>query len=280
MSKIVRTLPHHTVNGFQFGYSALPFIPPVPVYCYLIDGLLIDTASSNMQREVLATFDSQKVTQIALTHSHEDHSGNVTALKERYGATVYAGPLTIERVSKGFRLLPYERYWFGQVAPCAEITPFPAVIETERYQFEPIFTPGHSPDHYVLYEKSQGWLFAGDAYIGNLKVFRRYEENIWLQIETLRQLLLLDFDTLFCCHNPVLSNGKAALQRKLDYLMRIATLTLELHQQGLPVREITRRVGLKENRLWRWLLSNDVAAEYIVQSVLADLGTHTAHPST
>ena len=39
-------------------------------------------------------------------------------------------------------------------------------METERYRFQVINTPGHSPDHVCLFEPEQGWRFSGDAYIG------------------------------------------------------------------------------------------------------------------
>jgi glyoxylase-like metal-dependent hydrolase (beta-lactamase superfamily II) len=32
--------------------------------------------------------------------------------------------------------------------------------------FEVILTPGHDRDHICLFEREQGWLFTGDAYVG------------------------------------------------------------------------------------------------------------------
>jgi glyoxylase-like metal-dependent hydrolase (beta-lactamase superfamily II) len=265
------TLQHGPVSGFQFGYSPLPrLIRPVPVWCYRLHNTLIDTASRHCQRQVLQALADQPIEQILLTHFHEDHSANASALRQRHGCVVRAGQLTAQRVVQPFRLLPYEQFWFGRIDACPGVLPWsdaPKPIPVGPYQLRPVPTLGHADDHHVLHEANEGWLFAGDFYIGNLKIFRR-GENIYQQIDACRQVLTLDFDTLFCGHNPVLVNGKAAVLRKLHYLENIVERVLAAHRRGVSGAGLLRAAGLREQPFYKWFTSGDVSASHLVESVL------------
>ncbi|RYC69079.1 MBL fold metallo-hydrolase [Spirosoma sordidisoli] len=267
--KIRQTLEHGPVRGYRFGYSPVRWMRAVPVWCYYLDGLLIDTAQRHMQQEVLQTFASLPIDQIALTHFHEDHSGNAAALRQRHNCPVLAGPLTAERVARPFSLLPYERFWFGQIDGCPGVVPFPAPFRTGAYALQPIPTYGHSDDHHVLLEPNEGWLFAGDFYIGNLKIFRR-GENIYQMINSTRQVLGYDFDTLFCGHNPVLTNGRRAVEQKLHYLETLVERVLTAYRRGVRGAALLRAAGLRETWWLRAFTSNDVSAHHLIRSILTD----------
>lgn len=264
------------MEGHQFGYSRLPWPRPIPVWTYYVDGLLIDTGSRRTQRAVQRTYARHRIGQIALTHFHEDHAANAAPLAREHQCPVRCGALTAERIRQPYPLLPYERYWFGPIEPCSAETgvtvlpTFPQPFETDHHRFVPIPTLGHSDDHHVLLEPNEGWLFSGDFYVGNLRVFRR-GENIYQQIEAARHILTYDFDTLFCGHRPVLSGAKAAIQRKMEHLQRIVELSLEGQRRGLSEAAIVRRVGLQEDWFMRAFTSNDVAVTYLVRSALQDV---------
>ncbi|AQG81645.1 MBL fold metallo-hydrolase [Spirosoma montaniterrae] len=265
--KIQQTLQHGPVRGFRFGYSPTRLMRPVPVWCYYLNGLLIDTAQRNMQRDVLRTFARYQIGQIALTHFHEDHSGNAAALRGQHNCPVLAGPLTAERIATTFPLLPYERFWFGQIEPCPGALPLPNLLTAGPYTLRPIATLGHSDDHYVFLEEREGWLFAGDFYIGNLKVFRR-GENIHQMIAATRHLLTYDFDTVFCGHNPVLTGGRRAVERKLHYLETLVERVQDAHRRGVRGQALVRAAGLQEQWWLRAFTTNDVSSMYIIESIL------------
>ena len=267
--KIRQTLQHGPVRGYRFGYSPVRFVQPLPVWCYYVDGLLIDTAQRHMQCEVLSAFSDQRIEQIALTHFHEDHSGNAAALRNQHGCPVLAGDLTAQRIADGFALLPYERFWFGPVDPCPGVLPLPTLIETDHYRLQPIHTPGHSHDHHVLLEADEGWLFAGDFYIGNLRIFRR-GENIYQMIDSTRRILTHDFDTVFCGHNPVLTGGRRAIERKLNYLETLVERVRDAHRCGLRGLALAQAAGLREQWWLRAFTGNDVGAVYLIRSILND----------
>jgi glyoxylase-like metal-dependent hydrolase (beta-lactamase superfamily II) len=267
-------LQHGPVLGYQFGYSPTRFVKPFPVWCYRLGNTLIDTAQRHCQPSVLATFSGQEIDQILLTHFHEDHSGNVAALARQYHCPVITGDLTAQRIATSFKLMPYERFWFGAIDACSsdsgvEIKGLPAEISVGNYCLKPMPTLGHSDDHHVFLEPREGWLFAGDFYVGNLKFFRR-GENIYQMIASTRAVLEHDFDTVFCGHNPVLANGKAAVTRKLNYLETIVERVQTGAKQGLQGQALLRAAGLNEQWGAKIFTQNDVGTDYLVLSVLND----------
>jgi glyoxylase-like metal-dependent hydrolase (beta-lactamase superfamily II) len=266
---VQQTLRHGPVYGYRFGYSPLRFVRPVSVWCYWIDGLLIDTAQRHRQRQVLQALSAHPIDQIVLTHFHEDHSGNAAALRQAHTCPVRASALTAQRVASGFPLLRYEKFWFGSIDPCPDVEPLPATFETEHYRFRAIATPGHSDDHMVLLEENHGWLFAGDFYIGNLRLFRR-GENIYQMIDSTRRMLTYEFDTVFCGHNPVLKHGRQAVEGKLHYLETLVDRVQSGYARGLRGQALAKSAGLREQWWLRAFTENDVGVTYLIQSILQD----------
>lgn len=271
--QLYRQTIFQNVELHEFGWGLLKK-PPITVYCFYVDGLLIDTAQAHCQQNVLAAMRNKRLQQIALTHWHEDHTGNVSALQKAYQPVIYAHPFTAEKVQKGFAILPYEHYFFGKIKPAqGKILPLPDKIETEHYELTPIFTPGHSVEHQVFLERKQGWLFAGDLFVGvKIKVFRK-DENIHQQMTSIRRVLQEDFDVIFCGHNPQLQNGKAAFEAKLQYFEDFTGEVNQLHQQGFSPREIIKGIGRQESRWLKWFTCSDVSLQAMVESAIYDKPT-------
>ncbi len=111
--------------------------------------------------------------------------------------------------------LPLYRRFFGEVR--GPLRPGTAgKVETERYAFDVIETPGHAADHVVLHEPRRGWLFAGDLYLGSRVVTIMRDESLPSLMASIRRVLELDFGTLFCAHAGPVPDGKAALRAKLQ----------------------------------------------------------------
>ncbi|MFN8358099.1 MAG: MBL fold metallo-hydrolase [Spirosomataceae bacterium] len=261
--RVVDGVEMHEFGGAPIGK------PAMTVYSYYLDGLLIDTAQRHCEEAVKNTLTKRQIEQIALTHWHEDHSGNAQLLQQLTNAPIYAHELTKQKLRTGFPILPYEYYFFGKIRPVTGvILPMPESIETSRHRLVPIFTPGHSEDHYVFIERNKGWLFAGDLFVGvKIKVFRK-SENIHQQIASIRQLLKEDFEVIFCGHSPQLSNGKALFQAKLNYFEELVGKVLALHQQGFSEREIRQQLLIREAWGLRLFTFNDVGATYLIRSAI------------
>ena len=257
---------HQGVSTYRFGYSPVGK-PYLSVYCYKLDDLLIDTAQRNCEKKVLNTFQDADINKILLTHWHEDHSGNAEALANFHKATVYAPNQCLNKLKDGFNVLPYERILFGEIRPLTQdILPFPKVIITENHRLIPVFTPGHSEDHTVFIEPNEGWLFAGDLFVGIEIRFFRKGEKFWPQVASFKRILEYDFEVIFCGHHPRFSGGKEWMQRKLQYFEDFGGNVKQLHKKGFSVKEIMREMKLKENTLLNLLLSNDVAIKYMVEA--------------
>ena len=134
-----------------------------------------------------------KLTDILVTHHHQDHTGGIEALKARHKCRV--------------------------VAP-AKGTDIPAVDETVRegdkvkvgnLAANVIETPGHTLDHITYWFHGDKVAFVGDTLfsIGCGRVIEGDPEMMWASLKKLRDL---PNDTeIFCGHEYTLANIKVAL---------------------------------------------------------------------
>jgi glyoxylase-like metal-dependent hydrolase (beta-lactamase superfamily II) len=261
---LVKKTTFGEVKAIRLGFG--PIGPPLmSVFLYVVDGLVIDTGQSNMQKVVVELLKAKKLDQILLTHHHEDHSGNAFALGNGHKIAVAAHPLTVEKMRSGFKILPYQRYVWGK-ADAFEATPFESAIETDRFKFKPIHTPGHSKDHTVYLEAENGWLFSGDLYLADRIKYFRADERLNDQITSLKKVLEFDFEVLFCAHNPCLENGRSRLKNKLQFLEDLYGNIHLLVQKGFPKREVIKKLDPKKDRLVRWITMGNVSFANMVRS--------------
>ncbi len=254
------------IKGFRLGWS-LAGPPLMTAFCYILDDLMIDTGLSHMQKEVLALAKENRVKRVVLTHHHEDHSGNASALKEAYGARVYGHALTIEKMVRPSRILPYQTYVWGKARPL-EVEPFPEKIDTALGVMVPVHTPGHSKDHTAFFIKEAGILFPGDVYLADRIKYFRADECLGTEIESLQRILTLKFDMLLCSHFPRAEKGRRRIRAKLAFLEDLYGGIVDLWEKGLPEKEIFRALGLKEDHFIRLFCFGNVSMMNGVRSVL------------
>ena len=236
------------------------------VRCYAVDGLLVDTGMAPRHDEVRAWAERQGVRSVVLTHHHEDHSGNAAAFAAR-GHPVAASPQALAPLATGFHQRLYQSLIWGRPRP-VEASPLPPVVETNHHRFHVIEAPGHSPDLVVFHEAREGWLFSGDAFLGErIRLFRR-DEDFDETVRTLERLSRLDFDSLFCAHRPRPRGGKEALQAKLSYLVELGERVRADWAAGLSVGAILRRHLVGEDRLMWYLTGGDVGHRHLIESIL------------
>lgn len=251
------------VTGYELGNGH--FRRPVMTgMMYLAGDILIDTGPPNMRDGALAAVSDKTISRILLTHHHEDHSGNAAAIMRAKQAPAHGHAITIEKMRTGFDILPYQHIMWGK-AERAGILPFPESIEGENCSLIPVHTPGHSRDHTAFFEKNRGWLFSGDLYLGSRVKYFRADERIDDAMNSIRKVLKLDFDSLFCAHNPREKNGRAALTEKLDFLENFCGEIRRLIGAGYPDRAIIARMTKGEVRLVKLFTLGNVSLERMVR---------------
>ena len=216
--------------------------------CYLVDGLLVDTGCAHTAPEMIHALEGISLRRIANTHTHEDHIGANGPLQRRRGGRegleVLAHPLALPVLADPRRaqpLHPYRRLFWGWPEPSAG-RPLAggAVVETEKYGFQVIYTPGHSHDHLCLYEPRQGWLFSGDLYVGGKDRALRAGYDIWEIIASLKRVAALPVEMLFPGSARVRENPAGQIRAKIDYLEALGEGVLRLHKAGWGVGAIAR----------------------------------------
>ena len=266
---IIKTDYFGDVESIRLGYG--PIGPPLmSVFMYVVDSLVIDTGQSHMAKALLELLRDKNLKLIILTHHHEDHSGNAAKISVQHAIPVSGHRLTAEKMDGAFPIRPYQRYVWGKASP-VDVNPFSDVIETDRFTFTPMHTPGHSPDHTVFLEKQQGWLFSGDLYLGERIKFFRADERFAEQIASLKKVLALDFDTLFCAHNPCLKNGKQKIKNKLQYLQDLYGHVRELAEKGYSEKMVIKALDPRNDRGIKLITMGNVSFANMVRSAMASM---------
>jgi glyoxylase-like metal-dependent hydrolase (beta-lactamase superfamily II) len=214
---------------------------------YWVDGLLIDTGCAHTAPQFTSALKSWQVSQTANTHSHEDHIGANAGVQEINGCPILAHPeaLPILQNPKLQPLQPYRRLFWGWPQP-SHGSAIGEWVETERFRFQVIHTPGHSPDHICLFEPDQGWLFSGDAYIGGQDRALREGYDIHGIIASLKVLCQLPVRMIFSGSGTVRTEGRQHLEEKVEYLEELGAKIHSLHKDGLSARRIRSR---RRNRM-------------------------------
>ena len=255
------------VQAWKIGSNAFGK-PQMFVYSFLIDGLLIDTGPSRAQKAFVKTLATEHIDQLVVTHHHEDHSGNIEAIKRLKSIPALGSALCKQKMSQHITV-DFGRWMTWGPFRTADITPFDSAhVQTPKYSFEIIPTPGHAIDQVSLYEPNEGWLFSGDIFVHDyIKMFMR-DEIIGDQILSIRKLLKLDFNKMFCNHQPVMTNPKERLKNKLNFLEDFYAKVAEQYHKGLTVKQIMKALDYKDNRFMSLISWGEMSKSNMVRSVI------------
>jgi len=212
---------------------------------YLVDGLLIDSGCAYTAPELVALLRDKSLTRILNTHTHEDHIGaNGPLQRERTGLETLAHPLALTVLAdpRGKQpLQPYRRIMWGWPEPSqGKQVEDRELVGTDQFNFQVIYTPGHSPDHICLYEPNQEWLFSGDLFVGGQDGALGAHNDIWPVIASLKKVADLPMIRLFPGCARVRENPHDELHKKIDYLEEMGEKITELAQKGWDVDAIAR----------------------------------------
>jgi glyoxylase-like metal-dependent hydrolase (beta-lactamase superfamily II) len=211
------------------------------VCAYLVDGLLVDTGPAHTAAELVRFFDGKAIKAAVNTHFHEDHISANKFLQDRYGIDIYAHPLALDKINKSPQLYPYQEEVWGYPVP-SEVKPLSDHIDTGRYRFEVIPTPGHARDHICLFERENGWLFTGDLYVTTRPVVCRPNDDMWQIIADLKTIEALNARIIFPAPTHVVKDPGQKLGTLITYLEDLSMRIEGLYNKGLGIEQIRQEV--------------------------------------
>lgn len=235
---------------------------------FLVDGLLIDTGCSYTVDELVKFLEGKHLRFAVNTHFHEDHTAANHVLQQKYGMKIYASRESIPLINKMPKILKYQEIVWGYPVP-TEVYPIPSVLETDRYRFDVIDTPGHCKGHIALVELSQGWCFSGDLYVSPEPKAIRLNEDMGEVVRSMEKLMNLPTGelTLFTSLGLMVPDGRKALRECVRFLQESAHRAKELARQGLSTAAIRDKLFGRESMLAS-VTEGDVSAENMVKSLL------------
>ncbi|MGC8602880.1 MAG: MBL fold metallo-hydrolase [Desulfomonilaceae bacterium] len=240
------------------------------VSAYLVDGLLIDTGSAKTLSEFSRFLRDVKIDTVVNTHSHEDHIGANRLIQEEFGTPIYASQLAIPKIQVPPKIAWYREQVWGSAEP-SDPKPIPSIIETSKFRFEVIDTPGHSADHVAFVEKTRGWVFSGDLFLGNQITAAGPEMNISDMLQSMKSLIELmdDGSILFTSLRTVRRDGRKTLSNFITRCEELREQVRELVDQGLDVPAIVNQIFGGEN-VFAALTNGEFSTSTLVRLLLED----------
>jgi glyoxylase-like metal-dependent hydrolase (beta-lactamase superfamily II) len=216
--------------------SALSRAVGLDVSAYVVRDVMIDTGFPGARRALLDAARALGVRGAIVTHWHEDHAGNVEELV-RAGLPVWMHPDTEARLRFPPSIRLYRRLSWGRPSPLrANVQPLDAP------GFEPVATPGHSPDHHVVWDRETGTLFSGDLWLGVRARVLHAAENPYQIIESLERIRALGPERMFDAHRGEVSKPARAIAAKVAWLRETLGEIERCIGQGMSDRAIVNRV--------------------------------------
>lgn len=136
---------------------------------YRVGDTLIDAGGTSVGPSLIAALRERPPRRIVCTHQHEDHVGNIAALRRAFGALpVHVPRAHVEIVAAGAKIPEYRAIYWGQPEPSGPVEAYDpgAVFVAGEVALEALETPGHTPHHVALLARAGGELYAltGDLY--------------------------------------------------------------------------------------------------------------------
>jgi glyoxylase-like metal-dependent hydrolase (beta-lactamase superfamily II) len=214
------------------------------VCVFLARGQLIDTGFPGARRTVARLLEERRPRGVIVTHQHEDHAGNVDLIAQR-GIPIAVARVTEVALRAGEANVGlYRRACWGVMAPLTStLEPY------EPLGLELVATPGHSPDHHVVWDAERGILFAGDLFLGVKVRVARPMENPRALAASARRAAALRPRVLLDAHRGIVPNGAEALLAKAAWLEETIGAIDAGIARGWSDRAITRAVLGREDAI-------------------------------
>jgi glyoxylase-like metal-dependent hydrolase (beta-lactamase superfamily II) len=265
---------HFKPNGFVNSIRMTRQFLGLPIYkvnAFFVDGLLVDTGFAFGRDRFLKLLDTLHPDIVVNTHHHEDHTGNNFWIRKKYGLLPLAHPKTFSYLQDPSQWVPwYRRLVWGCPHP-SETGELDSKIQTQRFHFLVIPTPGHSDDHICLYEPNERWLFSGDLFINEKVNYMRRDEDIFSTLDSLKRVVALKPKKMFCSFSGTVDNPEIAIHQKIDYLENLKNEVEKGVREGLSPREIQRRL-LGRGDQFSFISSGYISKQNLINAFLRSKG--------
>jgi endoribonuclease LACTB2 len=181
------------------------------VSAYLVRGVLVDTGFRHLASELERALIDLRPRGIIVTHWHEDHAGNAPTLAVTHA--MWMAPFTEAKLRERQRVKLYRHFTWGRPrALTATLRPF------EVAPLQVIATPGHSPDHHIVFDPDTRTMFSADLWLGVRVRIVGSTENPYQITESLTRAIELDPRRMFDAHRGFVENPVDALKAKCHWL--------------------------------------------------------------
>lgn len=142
---------------------------PLQTNCYVLacketgKAAVIDPSWDGRYIYDKATSRGWSIDQILLTHSHFDHVGGLSEIKELSGALVYIHADAVSMLQNAVLAGQMWQITIPEPPPADRMLEDGQMLELGNLQMEVMFTPGHAPGHVCFYLPDEGVLFDGDV---------------------------------------------------------------------------------------------------------------------
>ncbi|NYF23912.1 MBL fold metallo-hydrolase [Sporosarcina sp. JAI121] len=258
-----------TINDVGIGNGTVAFQGvKLNVHCFVVDGVLIDTGAKSLEKEFKPFMKQQDIDQVVITHFHEDHTGCAAFLEKELQLPIYMNDRMLDYCAMKPDYPLYRKFFWGKRSPFhAKV--IGKTFSSRNATWDVIETPGHAIDHVAFLNRQTGQLFTGDLYCQEKTKVVLREECIPTIIDSLTKVVAYDFGEVFCAHAGYLMDGRASLQRKLDYLVQLQGKTIKLYEDGMPPSQIGTTLFPKKYPI-TYLSSGEWGSSHIINSIIQE----------
>jgi glyoxylase-like metal-dependent hydrolase (beta-lactamase superfamily II) len=205
------------------------------VSAYVVRGVLVDTGFRHAAAEFERMLADLRPRGVIVTHWHEDHAGNAPRLAASLPMWIHE--YTERKLRERPQVKLYRHVIWGR--PPALLG---HVTALDPGPLQVIPTPGHSPDHHVVFDAETATLFSADLWLGvKVRVMGR-NENPYQIMESITKVIALQPRRMFDAHRGLVDKPLDALMAKHAWLQNTVGAIERRLDAGDSERQIVRAV--------------------------------------
>jgi glyoxylase-like metal-dependent hydrolase (beta-lactamase superfamily II) len=241
------------------------------VSAYVVRGVLIDAGSPHARRDLVAAMERLKPRGAIVTHWHEDHAGNAPALAA-LGIPVLMHARSEATLRERPRIAAYRLFTWGRTprleSPLRRFDPAPLQV---------LPSPGHSPDHLIVWDPERRVLVSGDLFLGVKVRIAHSDESPRTLIASLHAAAALEPRIMLDAHRGVIERPGPLLHAKIAWLEETVGAIESLRARGISEREIRQRV-LGPEAVVGWASGGEYSKRALVRAVLRERDVTSPRP--